>query len=64
MNYLDLVEKMEEYSEAVLSRLDQDVYDEKWEFYAIIDNDREFKELLGKGSDPIEAYKNRVKTGK
>ncbi len=58
MDYSDLIEEMEQYTEAVLTRLDQDVYEEKWEFYAIIDNDEGLKEQLGKGEDPIEAFQN------
>jgi len=58
MDYSDLIEEMEQYTEAVLTRLDQEIYEEKWEFYAITETDEEFKEQLGKGDDPIEAFKN------
>lgn len=58
MKYSDLIEEMDQYTEAVLTRLDQDVYEEKWEFYALNEENGGIKELLGQGDDPIEAYKN------
>ena len=60
-DYVDLVDKMEDFQEAELLTLDQELYDELWEFYAIVDEDDKFEEWIGHGDDPIEAYKDREK---
>ena len=57
MDYSDVIEEMERFDEAEIWCSPEHT-DYKWEFYAI-EEDEElggFKEYIGHGDDPVEAY--------
>ena len=64
-DYVDLVDKMEDFQEAEILKLDQDISNYLWEFYGLRSvEEGDIREYIGHGEDPIEAYNEAKDNGK